>query len=127
MMETPLEQIRARLAGNSLTAYIVDAPEDVRGNYSVLTPYNSEDFDSAPATWEFVQCRTAGFSYRSAEETSWEVYNILNGAEIGNADRRVLSVVHPQGTPYFLGKDDAGRYVFTFDVRYACEYPKGEK
>lgn len=125
-MATPLELLRHRLCLADLSAYCVDAPENARDPHIVLTPYNSEDFDAAPAYWEYVQVRTTGSDYRVTERAAWQCYNALNGMGLEEADRRVLSAVFPQGTPYYLGRDEAGRYVFTFDVRYAAEYPKGD-
>lgn len=114
---TMLEALRASLleAGVAWWTSLIEAPPD-KDTALVLRPYASAADQDIPVGRQSVQCLARAPTFAESEAMSWAAYKAILAAAPA-CDRRVLSIV-PRQEPFFMDRDDAGRYrhVFNFDV-----------
>lgn len=99
---------------------IIDSPD--KGTAVLLTPYSSYSIGDTKLGAQQIQVRAADITYPLAEDLAWRCYNSLKNAALTAFDREQIGLVTTDREPYFLGKDDSGRYIETFNVTvYAVE------
>lgn len=95
------------------TVFLIEAPPN-KDLAVVLRPYASSAEIDIPVGWQSVQCMTRAPTFAASEDYSWKAFNaIISSAPV--CDRLIFSVV-PRQEPFFLDRDDAGRYRHVFNI-----------
>jgi hypothetical protein len=117
---TLTEALVLRLRGVGLTAYALNSPDEQNATVTV-TPYLGEPLTADQGVVgdvQGVQFFTRGPDFPSAEELAWQAYEeisrVLEEAEV------TLGYVSlaPNQAPSYLGQDEKGRHLFSFNARY---------
>lgn len=117
---TLVESIRNLLLAAGLTSvYIVDSPDS--SDTVMIAPYASSIEDGPAVGRQHMQLRAAGTTFTASEALCWRAFNALEGKAPTGADRNVLGAIVTEQEPYFLGREDDGRYIHVFNFSLAAE------
>jgi hypothetical protein len=119
---TLVEALVQKLRDAGVTAYALDSPDEKNTTVTV-TPYMSEVVGVDQAVVGDISrvqfyARGAALDYPGAEAFAWKAYReVLRIYETAEATEGYVSL-EPLQPPTYLGTDDKGRYLFSFNVPY---------
>ncbi|KEJ91688.1 minor capsid protein [Synergistes jonesii] len=121
---TLVEAVRQMLIDAGLQhVYIIDCPET--GAAVLITPYESIPYDGVPVGEQRFQVYCAAATYPASEALAWQAFRAIEDGAVPECDREVVGLARAIQEPFYLDKDDYGRYIHEFNAAISAVW-KGE-